>query len=60
MSDHNYMAVPPGSYWEPDDEREQRAFERGEYHGLADAIVESAIEEALLRRAERKRNAAKH
>ena len=55
MSDYCWDAVPPGGYWEPDDD-----LEVAEHQSLADAILDSAIEDALLRRAERKLNASLH
>jgi len=45
---------PPGNYWEPDDDRIDHARVEDERLSLADAILACAIEEALLRRAERK------
>ena len=54
MTDH-YNAQPPGGYWEPDDDRIDWARIKDKEQSLADAITDSAIEEALLRRAEMKR-----
>jgi len=54
MGDPMWMAVPPGGYWEPDDDRIDWARIKDKEQSLADAITDSAIEEALLRRAGRR------
>jgi len=55
MSDPEYLAVPPGGYsLDEDERREQLAYERGEYQSMADLVVDAAIEEASIRRAESK------
>ena len=56
MTDYYWDAQPPGNYWEPDDDLIDQAKVEDEYYSLADAVVDAAIEEALLRRAERKLN----
>lgn len=54
MTDPNYMAVPPGWYWEPDDDRIDHARIEDEARSLADRVVDAAIEEALIARARRR------
>jgi hypothetical protein len=54
MSDYYYDAVPPGGYWEPGDDRIDQAKVEDENKSWADRAIEAAIDEALLRRAERR------
>lgn len=51
MSDPMWMTAPPGGYWDERDDEEPEDY----YSGLsmADAVLDAAIEEALLRRAEK-------
>ena len=54
MSDPNHNAVPPGSYWDMDDQERLDNEDEELCKSWADAVIDAAIEESIMRRREEK------